>query len=316
MIESKKHDFLLGTGGTVSKAIKIFIKTVPSRVYTSTQGVYMDPESSPRLAHTETQNLTWLFHLVFESQHDDLLRIEEVDVSFIQAQKTRWKETLSREYLERMEWIDGAFRLTAEYFLANVDFVDTTMIVREKAVPPDLPAGGVISLVRIPFCRPWFIRIDQIEFHFRIRDSKGHARVISHSVAIDNYRQKTSLRLPFAGIGMVASGNDLATGHRRTGLNRLTAYGWDFVKIGENGFPYRTDGQKPEDHHVYGEPVLAAADGLVVDVRNDIPDYGIMTEGKWLEAMGMPSLFSNFERVRPRFNASSTRIALGNPLTG
>ena len=50
---------------------------------------------------------------------------------------------------------------------------------------------------------------------------------------------------------------------------------WDYGKLGPNKLPYRTDGSSVEDYWAYGEPVLAAADGRVVRVRNDILEYGI-----------------------------------------
>lgn len=42
-----------------------------------------------------------------------------------------------------------------------------------------------------------------------------------------------------------------------------------------NGMPYRSDGKPPGDYYTYGAEVLAAGDGVVVHVRDDIPDYGI-----------------------------------------
>jgi murein DD-endopeptidase MepM/ murein hydrolase activator NlpD len=164
-------------------------------------------------------------------------------------------------------------------------------------------------------------------------------------------------------------------------------YGWDFTRMGPNGLPYRTDGKSPSDYWAYGEPVLAAADGVVAHVRNDIPDYGVgetpprevlekdgdvfsgnlvvldhgngeytltchmkagtvpvaigdkVTAGqllgrvgnsgvsmyphvhfnlmdgpRWLEAKGVPALFSDFEKIR---NAGEPQaIPLGNPMSG
>ena len=66
------------------------------------------------------------------------------------------------------------------------------------------------------------------------------------------------LRLPFSGTWAVLKGNDVNSGHRRTGFRNLTTMGWDFAKA---------DGES------FGEAVLAAGDGIVVDLRNDIEDY-------------------------------------------
>ena len=67
-----------------------------------------------------------------------------------------------------------------------------------------------------------------------MRDAKGKPGVVTFTIPVVYYQQKVTLRLPFEGTWAVYAGNDLSTGHRRTGLNGLTTYGWDFVKVGEN----------------------------------------------------------------------------------
>ena len=167
----------------------------------------------------------------------------------------------------------------------------------------------------------------------------------------------------------------------------ISSFRLPLVKLGTNGMPFRTDGRTPEDYYTYAEPVLSAAAGTVVDMRNDIGAYGVgkapeadvlrkdgdlfsgnlvtidhgngeysltchilagsvvvkvgdhvaagqllgkvgnsgfagvphihfnlITGPKWLDAKGLPSLFSNFERVRT--DAPPQKIALGDPITG
>ena len=159
------------------------------------------------------------------------------------------------------------------------------------------------------------------------------------------------------------------------------------MKIGENGRTYRTDGKTPEDYYTYNEPVLAAGDGVVTHVRNDIEEYGIgetpprkrleedgdvfagnlviidhgngeftltchmlagtiplkvgdrvqagqfigragnsgasqlphihfnmMDRADWLQARGIPSLFSNFEQIRS--GGLPLLVERGDPMTG
>jgi hypothetical protein len=257
------------------KKFNVSIKHLPEVVYAATEGIYFDPESSPESAHAYTQNLTWLFHMVFESHEDKALKIEEVEISFKRDSEVQWKETYSRRYLERMEWIEGAFEMTEEYFIHKVEVEHMKMASVEKTVGPDLPSGKAVSWVRIGFARPWFARIDHIDFRFRLSDSQGNLGVQSHSVEITNFRQKVKLRLPISGVWLVGLGNDLSTGHRRMGLCGVTAYTLAFLKVDEDGLPYKNDGKQPEDHYCVGEPVFAAGDGEVVDVRNDIIEYPI-----------------------------------------
>ena len=222
---------------------------------------------------------------------------------------------------------------------------------------------------------------------FELKTPKGDVLTRKHTVPLQEYRQKVILRLPFDGVWAVNAGNDLTTGHRRTGLNGLTSYGWDLVKLGPDGMPYRTGGKTPQDFYTYGEPAFAAADGTVVDMRNDILEYGVgqapppdllrkdgdvfcgnfvtidhgngefsltshmlagsvpvkigdrvktgqplgrvgssgysgvphihfnlMDGPKWLQARGLPSLFSDVERLQT--GGPPQKILLGNPITG
>jgi hypothetical protein len=364
-----------------ARAADVVITHLPSPLWTVTEGAYEDAASNPPDGHAVTQNLTWLLHLVLTSNESVPLVIDGVEVLFTRDGQPVWTETYARTYLERLEWINGAFDMTPEYYITRV------LHGKEETGSPDVPAHGAMSWVRIPFARPWFARADRVEFRFRFKDPRGQTATAAHAIAIRDYRQKTTFRLPFSGVWAVNVGNDLSTGHRRSGLNGLTSVGWDFVKLGPGGMPFRTDGRTPEDFYTYAEPVLAAADGTVVDMRNDIGAYGVgkapeadvlrkdgdlfsgnlvtidhgndeytltchilagsvvvkrgdrvkagqllgtvgnsgfagvphihfnlITGPKWLEARGLPSLFSIFERIRT--GAPPQKIALGDPITG
>lgn len=368
------------------KPAQVEIAHVPENVYTSFQGIYIEPENPPPTAYANNQHLTWLFHLVFRSPVE-AYRIAEVEVHFRRNGETLWEETYPRAYLEKMEWIEGAIEYTTDYFMKNIEFVDNNMSSIEKMTGPDIPAGSAISLVRFQAARPFFARIDEIQFNFLFQDSTGTRFQAEHQVPIQEWDQKVHLRLPFEGVWIANNGNDLTTGHRRTGLNGLTTYAWDLMKIGENGRTYRTDGKTPEDYYTYNEPVLAAGDGVVTHVRNDIEEYGIgetpprkrleedgdvfagnlviidhgngeftltchmlagtvtvkvgdrvktgqligragnsgvsqiphihfnmMDRADWLQARGIPSLFSNFEQIRS--GGSVLLVERGDPMTG
>lgn len=363
------------------RAANVSITHLPSPLWTVTEGAYVAAASNPLDGHASTQNLTWLLHLVLKSKESVPLAIDRIEVTFTRGGQPVWTEAYARTYLQRLEWIKGAFDMTPEYYITRV------LHGKEEPGSPDVPANGAMSWVRIPFARPWFARADRVELRFHFKDLQGQSSTASHAIAIGDYQQKTKFRLPFSGTWAVNVGNDLSTGHRRSGLNGLTSVGWDFVKLGPNGMPFRTDGRTPEDFYTYAEPVLAAADGTVVDVRNDIGAYGVgkapeadvlrkdgdlfsgnlvtidhgngeytltchmiaggvvvktgdrvkagqllgkvgnsgfagvphihfnlITGPKWLEARGLPSLFSNFERIRT--GGPPQKIALGDPITG
>ena len=348
---------LTGCGEEGLAPANVEVTTVPSVVYTVTEGVAKESGDTP-----DTQDLSWLFHLVFKSREAKSLRFDEVHISFKRGEETLWHEALPREYLESMEWIEGAYQLDTDYFLDNV------MFGKEVATEPELPAGESVTWIRIPFARPSYVEVDRIDLIFHLRDQHGSLRTLDHSIPLTrHHHQQAKLRLPFSGTWAVLKGNDVNSGHRRTGFRNLTTMGWDFAKA---------DGES------VGESVLAAGDGVVVDVRNDIEDYrrgetpprerleedgdvfagnlvtidhgngeytltchlapgsvtvsvgdrvtagqvvgkvgkaglvhfNMMNDGEWLEAHGVPSLFSDFERVLP--GTEPQRIERGNPRTG
>lgn len=367
-------------------AADIQITHVPQNVYTSLQGQYIDPSYSSAGANSNNQHLTWLFHVVFRSPGEGY-RIEEVNVEFQQGGRTQWREIYPRRYLEKLAWIEGAIEYNTAYFLKNIEFVEQKMSSLERPTHPDIPAGGAITWARFEAARPYFARVDAIQLHFRLQDDAGRSFRAEHNVPVQELDQNVKLHLPFGDTWIAKSGNDLSTGHRRTGLNGLTSYGWDFMKVGEDGRTFRTDGSIPEDYYTYDAPVLAPGDGIVTHMRNDIKDYGIgttpprqlleedgdvfagnlvvidhgngeysltshmlagtvsvavgdrveagqligragnsgvsmaphihinlMDRSEWLEARGLPSLFSDFERITP--GGAAEYIAKGNPMTG
>ena len=123
----------------------VAIHHVPEKVYTAVQGAVLDATLVPPGAHAETQNLTWLFHLVLSSEEDTPFAIERVDAAFRRGGSTLWRESFSRDYLERLEWIEGAFEMTTEYFLRNIEFQSNAMVSKEKAATPNIPPHGSLS---------------------------------------------------------------------------------------------------------------------------------------------------------------------------
>lgn len=361
-------------------APEITLSHLPKTVWTVPEGNFWEASARAASGYAQPHNLTWLFHLVMTSKHPRPLAIDSAGFSFTQAGTPLWTQTWSHAYLQRMEWLEGAFDMTAEYYLTRV------LHGSEVAIGPDLQAGATISWVRIPLAAHWFADADTLLVVLHFKDGESVLPPVRYSIPVTRYRQKTTLRLPVNGIWAANAGNDLSTGHRRTGLNGLTNYAWDFVKLGPDGRPYRTDGKTPQDYYTFREPALAAADGVVVHVRDNIPEFGVgeappadllredgdafagnlvvldhgngefsltshllegtvavkigekvtagqrlglignsgysgvphvhfnlMDSGSWLEANGLPSLFSDFERLRT--GAPPETIPLGNPMS-
>ncbi len=76
-------------------------------------------------------------------------------------------------------------------------------------------------------------------------------------------------RLPFDGIWYVAAEHGALDAHKRF---ITEAFAYDFLKIGPDGSSYGSRGSRNSDFFAYGLPVLAAGDGEVVYMRNDVPE--------------------------------------------
>jgi murein DD-endopeptidase MepM/ murein hydrolase activator NlpD len=80
---------------------------------------------------------------------------------------------------------------------------------------------------------------------------------------------KTAFRFPLRGEWFVGAGPTLHSHHR---WGTMEEFAYDIVKLGDKGKTYSGDGSKFSDYYAYGAPVLAAADGEVVETVNDVPE--------------------------------------------
>lgn len=82
----------------------------------------------------------------------------------------------------------------------------------------------------------------------------------------DRQSIRVSLPLPLTGEWFVL--NDSSDHHRK---KDYAAYAFDLVvRVGDRAF--RGDGTRLEDYYAFGRPIVAQADGVVVEVDNDFPD--------------------------------------------
>lgn len=72
--------------------------------------------------------------------------------------------------------------------------------------------------------------------------------------------------LPLRGVWYNGAGATLHSHHRWTPMEE---FAFDFVRLGPDMKTHRNDGRRFSDYHAYGQPVLAAADGRVIDVITD-----------------------------------------------
>lgn len=65
------------------------------------------------------------------------------------------------------------------------------------------------------------------------------------------------------------------------GFRLAQRFAIDWEKLGADGRLVKGDRKQVGNYHIYGEPILAVADGTIVDTRNDLPDQvpGALPDG-------------------------------------
>lgn len=87
------------------------------------------------------------------------------------------------------------------------------------------------------------------------------------------YNDHVALRLPFKGNWLVlAGGRELADNHHVTSLDQRFADDITAIKYGRT---FSEDGRDLKQYYCFGRPVLAPADGTVIEVTDGIPDNPI-----------------------------------------
>ncbi len=84
------------------------------------------------------------------------------------------------------------------------------------------------------------------------------------------YKDTTKLHLPFNGEWFVYQGG--RTSFQNANFNNDDQrFALDFALL-KNGLPFKGDGADNSDYYCFGQPILAAADGLVVEVQDGYQD--------------------------------------------
>lgn len=124
------------------------------------------------------------------------------------------------------------------------------------------------------------------------RQISGQLAAISRALSQGvTYNAALSCRLPFAGAWKVVNGGmNAETSHSWSLIGQRYAY--DFVIVDESGQSYQGDARRPESYRAFGQPILAAADGVVTAVRDDIRDYQ-RAGGGWID-LGTPDIRGNY----------------------
>jgi hypothetical protein len=155
------------------------------------------------------------------------------------------------------------------------------LTVPQRTVAP----GAALTLFNPVHTLPREIAVDSIDFRLTFAgkdDSRVETRL---TVRPRVYAQKTRLVFPLGGRVLVWDGHDFLSHHRRVDLDHpilaqvgiatnASRYSSDLVAADAGGAFFRGDGKAHGDHYVFGQPVLAPGDGIVVLVENGMADGG------------------------------------------
>ncbi|HET6971125.1 MAG TPA: M23 family metallopeptidase [Phenylobacterium sp.] len=123
----------------------------------------------------------------------------------------------------------------------------------------------------------------------------GKAEEAQVSIPVDASTVKTPMRFPLEGRWAVVVAGTPHGGHRWA---LPEAFAYDIAAFGADDKSFRGDGQRFEDYYAYGAPVLAAGDGVVVEVVADQPEL--------LEALRRPG--ESFDAYGDRMGALQMKL--------
>lgn len=154
-----------------------------------------------------------------------------------------------------------------------------------------------------------------VESEFRSGDD-----LASHKVSIPLTPAEGFIgRLPFEGSWYVAAEHSALDAHKRFVAE---AFAYDFLRIGPDGKSYEGAGSRNSDYYAYRQLVLAAADGEVVYMRNDVPEnvpgqaMPAVPGGNAVVIRHSDDRYSYYAHMRPggmRVNIG-TQVSAGDPI--
>jgi murein DD-endopeptidase MepM/ murein hydrolase activator NlpD len=166
-----------------------------------------------------------------------------------------------RSIVERQEW-------TSE-MLAKINRVKYRIL-------PDTPLASPTRAFTLPeafdlrfyFRQPQALAIDSAALRLTVADAKGRRAEQTLKIPIQYYQQKTSLRVPFRGPGVV--GQDWITNGGHGGYTN--AFATDLRGLDDNYAEQKNNADENASAAGWGRELLAPAAGTVVYTRNDVPD--------------------------------------------
>jgi len=145
-------------------------------------------------------------------------------------------------------------------------------------IEPNIPLPETARMFTLPeafdlrfyFRNPQVLAIDSAAVRLTLADTKGRRAEQMVRIPIQYYQQKTSLIVPFHGLGVV--GQDWVTNGGHGGHGDFTnEFGLDLRGLDDNYAEQKNDANENASAAGWGREILAPAAGTVVYARNDVP---------------------------------------------
>lgn len=154
----------------------------------------------------------------------------------------------------------GALKWYDFYFQTSRFLPDTAKFSPSRS----LAQGSAILITSKPMLFDG--AVDEITITARGMLANGNPLRARTSLKVKQHKSPNDYHLPVKGTWYIAGGPSLQSHHRwSTGQE----FAIDFDSLGVNSRTYSGQGSKLTDYNDYGQDVMAAADGVVVEARND-----------------------------------------------
>lgn len=221
-------------------AYVVSLDTIPHHVYKTNDGLI-----SP--AATES----WFFHLLVKEQNDRSVEPLSASIEVFSGARLIKTVQLSAEGLKTIRGVsfknpEGETRVSAKGFSAQKELFD----------------------LRNYFSESVDSHIDRIVYKLVLITPQGQRLQKTLEIPLSYYVQKTKLIFPIKGNFVVSLGHVVDNGHREWSQQ----YAYDIAGLGPHYELIKKDGETNEDFYGWGREILAPGDGVIVDIRNDVPE--------------------------------------------
>ena len=192
-------------------------------------------------------------------------QIDSVEFQLLSEKEVKDSRTLSKVELTKAAaaapQIEGLNQVLPGQFCDGALLGDARLAKTLTIAP-----GEALVLLAETFA--WVGKRDAVQVIVRGAGKSGKIEV-KKDVPIRGGMSKTAFRFPLRGDWFIGAGPTLHSHHR---WGTMEEFAYDIVKLGDKGKTFSGDGSKFSDYYAYGAPVLAAANGEVVETVDNIPE--------------------------------------------